>query len=530
MFRILLLALFAFINISTLLGQNNWTTPILIGGDYGSSRPIIEDVNGMPVIVHLSNQLNILFVRALDDCGDTWDAPINVSSSYISGIYALGDPDMSIVNGNPAVAFHDYTNANLIFCRADDVNGTSWTQFKIIDSGATVGKTVKIATVNGHPALFYSTQDPNHGSCTGNVKYVRATDPTGANWGASQIIIDNQCNYWGPNKFYFEILNGHPSLASTVNDLNPFGTPRYGSFARANDVDGTSWPSFISVVNSGDLAGYTIVDNKPCLLMRNNDSLGIATALDVNGTSWSGNLDMIDLGNFDVLPYGMDINQFNNTVYVTATNQASPDSLVYAQSPAVLPLNFGNKELVSETSVFFSESRLGEVCGEVAVVYETTNYYFTRTFTPISYYQDFDQDGFGNPAVSMISSNPIAGYVIDNTDCDDADANITAPGTSCDDGISCTIGTTLKVDCSCGNATTVNSIENIFVGNNDLWMDPQNWSLNEIPDVCHDITIPAGKSVKIYNGETGICYTLNVLNSADLLVEPGAQFSAVVSE
>lgn len=50
----------------------------------------------------------------------------------------------------------------------------------------------------------------------------------------------------------------------------------------------------------------------------------------------------------------------------------------------------------------------------------------TVTPTPV-YYVDADGDGFGNPAVSLESCSPIAGYVSDNTDCNDSN-NTVYPG------------------------------------------------------------------------------------------------------
>ena len=40
------------------------------------------------------------------------------------------------------------------------------------------------------------------------------------------------------------------------------------------------------------------------------------------------------------------------------------------------------------------------------------------------YYRDGDGDGYGNPDASVLSSSPTAGYVTDNTDCDDTDISI----------------------------------------------------------------------------------------------------------
>ncbi|WP_338237876.1 putative metal-binding motif-containing protein [Persicobacter diffluens] len=52
-----------------------------------------------------------------------------------------------------------------------------------------------------------------------------------------------------------------------------------------------------------------------------------------------------------------------------------------------------------------------------------------------TYYQDADKDGFGNPNKSTIASSPPTGYILDNTDCNDANKDINPNATEIADGI-----------------------------------------------------------------------------------------------
>lgn len=52
-----------------------------------------------------------------------------------------------------------------------------------------------------------------------------------------------------------------------------------------------------------------------------------------------------------------------------------------------------------------------------------------------TFYQDLDGDGYGNPGVSVLACTQPVGYVVDNTDCDDTNMNVSPGGTEVCNGI-----------------------------------------------------------------------------------------------
>jgi hypothetical protein len=103
----------------------------------------------------------------------------------------------------------------------------------------------------------------------------------------------------------------------------------------------------------------------------------------------------------------------------------------------------------------------------------------------VSYYADADGDGYGNPSISVVDCVQPAGYVLDNTDCNDNDSNA-YPGAPCSDGDVCTENDILDANCQCSGAyvdsddDTVCDAQDVCPGEDDL-LDDNN---NGTPDGC----------------------------------------------
>jgi hypothetical protein len=163
------------------LRAQSWTPPVIIeevegvGADVGMHSSLVV-VNGNPAIAYYdATRGNLLFKRALDADGTTWDEVMVLDNANLTGEF----PSMKIVNGNPAIAYHEFTSSKLKYIRANDANGTSWGAPIIVENNWLVGEYAHLEVVNGNPAIAF------YNSLTGDLMYNRSNDMNGDTWNSS---------------------------------------------------------------------------------------------------------------------------------------------------------------------------------------------------------------------------------------------------------------------------------------------------------------------------------------------------------
>lgn len=143
----------------------------------------------------------------------------------------------------------------------------------------------------------------------------------------------------------------------------------------------------------------------------------------------------------------------------------------------------------------------------------------TGTNPAPTWYQDLDNDGYGNAAVSIVNCNPIVGYVALDNDCNDNEGSIHPFAPEVCNNIDDDCDGLIDEDFP---PTTVT-----FDGSTSSdWFDATNWTPAMIPGYCVDVVIPTGMMVTAGGvGMMATCRSMSIATASSVSVNDNVQLN-----
>jgi hypothetical protein len=255
--------------------EGGWQTVTLDSLGLLGTFTSLAVVDGNPAVAYCDyTNRDLKYVRASNPGGTAWDTPVTPDSVGDVGVYA----SLAVVNGNPAISYYDQTNQELKYIHANDINGTTWGAPVTVDTDGNVGMYTFLAVVNGNPAISYVDYT------NGYLKYIRAIDANGNAWG-TPVTPDPAAgvNFTCP----LVVVNGCPAIAY----YDAGGLRLDLKYVRATDANGTTWGAPVTPDSVGDVGAQpslVVVNGNPAISYNDafNGDLKYVRADDANGTTW----------------------------------------------------------------------------------------------------------------------------------------------------------------------------------------------------------------------------------------------------
>jgi hypothetical protein len=291
-----------------------------------------------------------------------------------------------------------------------------------------------------------------------------------------------------------------------------------------DDNDATKWQSALLYVDA-DGDGYTVGSAISVCYGKNIPSGYSATSL---GSDCDDNNPAVHPGAVEVCGNGIDDNcngSIDEGCIVTYTYYSDGDKDGYGRSNSSITSNNpmppkGYAILAGDCDDKKASVHPGatEICNGID---DNCNGVIDEGVSQ-TYYRDADDDGYGNPGISKISCSKPKGYVTDNRDCDDGNANV-SPGAVeiCGNAIDDNCNEQVDENCNpCNNATDLTTT-GITAGSATLnWvasLNPAGWLVQyktttrgaKWRDVSPD-PVPSARSVTITGLDAGQTYTWRI--------------------
>jgi PKD repeat protein len=211
-----------------------WQTQTIAGND--GTHCSLALVDGNPAISYHDSHHNCLaYIRATDPFGiEAWGEPLQLNDEMgDEGTYT----SLAVINSNPAIAFYDSTDQQGLYIRANDAQGSSWPSAAKVIRGES-SYYLSLAEAAGRPAVAYQTS-------MSNIVYERASDINGDSWIAGEMYVDETLDTC--HEPSLAIVNGNPAIAYVqITD-----GVMYLAYVAATDPSGTQpWQQPVIAVNA----------------------------------------------------------------------------------------------------------------------------------------------------------------------------------------------------------------------------------------------------------------------------------------
>jgi hypothetical protein len=161
-------------------------------------------------------------IRANDELGDSWSAPHDAGTNYntlwMNRLVVIGEHAAKMSSGS----------TDLKYLRALDAGAEEWSAPILIDEHEKATASVRLLEAAGHPAVVYYDKG------TDDLRYRRALNQKGTAWG-EPVVISAQAYDHSHSSQFAAIINGRPAVLYEDRVLLAW------RFVAANDSEGSHW-------------------------------------------------------------------------------------------------------------------------------------------------------------------------------------------------------------------------------------------------------------------------------------------------
>jgi len=277
-------------SVSRTIAAHGWITTGITSVNMGLEGFSAALANGNPAAAWVqedsSSLMYVHYSRAADEIGERWDAGImSVYDCAYTG--DGGSCSMAIINDRPAIGFIDSANGAR-FTRAEDDSGVNWPIVPEIVNPTNVIDYISLAVIDDRPALAWQ----GFSGILGDVYYCRANDVDGTSWPVRTEVCSGANDGNCLRMLGFDTGSGWIPAIAHRNDNQSYIKFDYGT-----DTDGSGWETQIDVTLPADSVGHmsmALVEGNLALAYMGDDSVAgdgllyrTATYSDTTGFDWS---------------------------------------------------------------------------------------------------------------------------------------------------------------------------------------------------------------------------------------------------